>query len=138
MHHCAMRVAVRLRSEAQPCVVMHLHRRAISELRLVHTPLTYRRMLWRTPLRSRRTPSAGFIVPAQPILVSKPPSGPEWIHEVKHDGYRILARKEADRVTVWTRHGTDFTAGLPRIADAVRTLPIDRRRQSNLPLIRAL
>ena len=83
-------------------------------------------MLWRISSRpSRRSPPAGFILPAQPTLVSKPPSGPEWINEVKHDGYRLLARKEAGRVVLWTRHGTDFTAKLPRIAEAVRTLPVD-------------
>ena len=39
-----------------------------------------------------------FIVPAQPTLVAKPPAGPEWVHEVKHDGYWLLARKQAGRV----------------------------------------
>ena len=59
------------------------------------------------------------------MLVAKPRPGPEWIHEVKHDGYRLLASKAADRVTLWSRYGTDFTAKLPRIAEAVRSLPID-------------
>ena len=59
------------------------------------------------------------------MLVAKPRPGPEWIHEVKHDGYRLLASKAADRVTLWSRIGTDFTAKLPRIAEAVRSLPID-------------
>jgi bifunctional non-homologous end joining protein LigD len=83
-------------------------------------------MLWRiSPGRSRRTPPAGFILPAQPTQVAKPPSGPDWIHEVKHDGYRLLASKTADRVVLWTRHGTDFTDRLPAIAEAVRALPVD-------------
>ena len=82
-------------------------------------------MLWRTPsARSRRGPPAGFIIPAQPTLVAKPPAGPEWIHEVKHDGYRLLAFKSADRVVLRSRHGTDFTDKLPRIAAAVRALPV--------------
>ena len=59
------------------------------------------------------------------MLVAKPRPGPEWIHEVKYDGYRLLASKAADRVTLWSRYGTDFTAKLPRIAEAVRSLPID-------------
>jgi bifunctional non-homologous end joining protein LigD len=82
-------------------------------------------MLWRTrPVRSRRSPPAGFISPAQPMLVAKPRAGPEWIHEVKHDGYRLLARKEAGRVTLWSRYGTGFTDNMPRIAEAVRALPV--------------
>ena len=59
------------------------------------------------------------------MLVSKPRPGPEWIHEVKHDGYRLLAHKDADRVTLWSRYGTDFTDKLPAIVEAVRSLPID-------------
>ena len=52
-------------------------------------------MLWRTsPARSRRTPPAGFILPCQPLLVARPPAGAGWLHEVKHDGYRIVARKD--------------------------------------------
>jgi ATP-dependent DNA ligase len=77
-------------------------------------------MLWRiSPGRSRRTPPAGFIVPCQPLLVARPPAGCDWLHEVKHDGYRILARKEGSRVTLWSRHGTNFTDRLPKIAEAV-------------------
>jgi bifunctional non-homologous end joining protein LigD len=83
-------------------------------------------MLWRVPpARSRRTPRAGFIHPAQPRLVDKPPAGPDWTHEVKQDGFRLLARKEGQRVTLWTRHGTKFTDRLPRIAEAVRGLPVE-------------
>ena len=37
----------------------------------------------------------------------------------------MIARKEAGRVALWTRHGTDFTDRLPRIAEAVRSLPVD-------------
>jgi hypothetical protein len=51
--------------------------------------------------------------------------GSDWVHEVKHDGYRLIAGKDAGRVTLWTRHGTDFTDRLPGIAKAVRSLPVD-------------
>jgi bifunctional non-homologous end joining protein LigD len=44
---------------------------------------------------------------------------------VKHDGYRILVRKQGERVKLWSRHGTDFTDRLPRIADALRALPAE-------------
>ena len=58
----------------------------------------HRRMPWRNSPRSRRTPPAGFIQPCQPTLVAYPPAGPGWLHEMKHDGYRLIARKDAGRV----------------------------------------
>jgi bifunctional non-homologous end joining protein LigD len=81
-----------------------------------------RNMLWRI---SRRDPPADFIQPCRPTLVGAPPAGPGWLHKMKHDGYRLIARKAADRVTLWSRYGTDFTDKLPRIAEAVRSLPVD-------------
>jgi hypothetical protein len=44
-------------------------------------------------MRIKRIP-AGFIVPAQPILMSKPPSGPDWVHEIKHHGYRLIVGRD--------------------------------------------
>ena len=83
-------------------------------------------MLWRiSPAGSRRTSPAGFIRPCQPLLVVRPPAGPGWLHEMKHDGYRLIARKAADRVTLWSRYGTDFTNKLPRIAEAVARLTVN-------------
>jgi bifunctional non-homologous end joining protein LigD len=81
-------------------------------------------MPWHSP-RIRRTPPAGFIQPCQPTLVANPPAGPGWLHEMKHDGYRLLARKEVNRVTLWTRYGTDFTDRLRWIVEAVGSLPVD-------------
>jgi bifunctional non-homologous end joining protein LigD len=82
-------------------------------------------MLWRTSPRFRSSPPAGFIAPCKPVLVTEPPAGNEWLHEIKHDGYRILARKQGPRVTIWTRRGTDYTDKFPRIAEAVRSLSAD-------------
>lgn len=48
------------------------------------------------------------------------------MHEVKHDGFRLLARKEGERVTLWTRHGTRFTDRFPRITEAVRSLAVEQ------------
>jgi bifunctional non-homologous end joining protein LigD len=75
--------------------------------------------------RSRRTPPAGFILPCQPRLVARPPAGAGWLHEVKHGGYRIVGLNQSERVTLWTRHGSDFTDRLPRIAEAARKLPAE-------------
>ena len=82
-------------------------------------------MLWRI---SRRDPPAGFIEPCRPTLVATPPAGPGWLHEMKHDGYRLLARKQGERVTLWSRYGTDFTDKLPGILEAVRSF--HRRRST--------
>jgi ATP-dependent DNA ligase len=85
----------------------------------------HRRMPWRNSPRFRRTPPAGFIQPCQPTLVAYPPAGPGWLHEVKHDGFRILARKQGERVEVWSRRGALFNDRFPRIAEAVGALPVD-------------
>ena len=75
--------------------------------------------------RSRRPPPAGFIQPCRPTLVPNPPVGPGWLHEVKHDRFRILARKQGARVEVWSRRGALFNDRFPRIAEAVGVLPVD-------------
>jgi bifunctional non-homologous end joining protein LigD len=64
-------------------------------------------------------------VPQLATLVDKPPSGDEWLHEIKYDGYRIGARVRKRRVSLYTRNGNDWTAAFPEIADAVGTLGLD-------------
>jgi bifunctional non-homologous end joining protein LigD len=72
-------------------------------------------------LRTRR--SADFIEPCLPSPAKQPPAGPSWIHEIKHDGFRILARRDLAGVRLITRHGTDFTGRFPLAAAAVKALP---------------
>jgi ATP dependent DNA ligase domain len=86
---------------------------------------TYESMPWHNPSRFRRRQPIGFIVPCGPTLVANPPAGPGWLHEVKHDGFRTLARKQGERVDVWSRYGTDFTAKFLNIAAAVAALPVE-------------
>jgi ATP-dependent DNA ligase len=57
--------------------------------------------------------------------VTYPPIGAVWSHEIKHDGFRILAWKQGERVLVWSRRGADFTDRFSRIADAVHGLSAD-------------
>ncbi len=59
-------------------------------------------------------------------LVDEAPDGPEWIHEQKFDGYRILADKHGDRVTLLSRRMNDWTAQFPTVAAAVAKLPCER------------
>ncbi len=51
------------------------------------------------------------------------PTGEAWLHELKYDGYRILARKAGDNVTLFSRSGLDWTVRFPAIAKAMLTLP---------------
>ena len=82
---------------------------------------------WRaSPVHWRRIAPAGFVSPCEPALVDHPPAGPGWLHEVKHDGFHILASKLGERVKVWSRRGADFTDRFPAIAEAVRGLPMDQ------------
>ena len=62
--------------------------------------------------------------PCLPRRAKKPPTGPGWIHEIKHEGFRILARRDKGRVRLFTRNGYDFSARFPKIAAAVESLPV--------------
>ena len=61
---------------------------------------------------------SGFIAPCQPSKVARPPSGPLWVHEIKHDGYRLMVRKDGEQVRCFTRGGHDWADRFPAIADA--------------------
>jgi bifunctional non-homologous end joining protein LigD len=70
-----------------------------------------------------RTRSLGHIEPCLPSPAKAPPSGPGWLHEIKHDGFRILARHNAAGIRLITRHGKDFTSRFPLVASALASLP---------------
>ena len=53
------------------------------------------------------------------------PTGRNWLHEAKYDGYRIIARKEGDEITLYSRSGLDWTVRFPAIAKALLTLPAE-------------
>jgi ATP-dependent DNA ligase len=57
----------------------------------------------------------GFVDPCIPSRAPKPPSGPNWVHEVKHDGYRLIVRREGEAVRLFTRRGYDWTDRYPAI-----------------------
>jgi bifunctional non-homologous end joining protein LigD len=80
-------------------------------------------------MRIKRLP-AGFVIPAQPVMASKPPSGADWVHEIKHDGYRLIVRRDGSAVWRYTRNAYDWTTRLPTIAAAAqrttaKSFPID-------------
>ncbi len=57
------------------------------------------------------------------MVVEAPPAGDEWLHEIKHDGYRIVARVEEGEVRLVSRNGKDWTKEFPQVARAVGRLP---------------
>jgi bifunctional non-homologous end joining protein LigD len=63
-----------------------------------------------------------FVAPSLAAPCDKPPTGPKWIHEIKHDGYRIQARIDGRRVQLLTRKGLDWTERFHAIAEAFKTL----------------
>jgi bifunctional non-homologous end joining protein LigD len=65
-----------------------------------------------------------FITPAAPVLKREPPVGPQWIHEVKFDGWRMQLHKAGDRVVVFSRNGIDMTSRFAMIRDQVMSLPV--------------
>src|SRR5204862_5828774 len=75
-------------------------------------------------LRERTRPGLGIIEPCLLSPAKAPPSGPGWIHEIKHDGFRILARRDSGGVWLITRAGNDFSSRFPFIAMAVGKLPV--------------
>src|SRR2546426_4890856 len=68
-------------------------------------------------MKIKRLP-AGFVIPTQPVMVSKPPSGADWVYEIKHDGYRLIVRRDGSTVRLYTPNVYDWTARLPAIAAA--------------------
>src|SRR5205823_12083116 len=75
-------------------------------------------------LRERTRPGLGIIEPCLPSPAKAPPSGLGWLHEIKHDGFRILARRDGAGVRLITRAGDDFSSRFPFIAMAVGKLPV--------------
>jgi len=65
---------------------------------------------------------AGFIAPCLPSSALQPPSGEEWLHEIKHDGFRVIARKDGASVRLYSRPGNDLTKRFPLIVKGLAQL----------------
>lgn len=93
------------------------------------------------PATASNTPAATLVDPSQipgsrkarfpekieaqlATLVDEPPRGDEWVHEMKFDGYRILAEVRDGKVRLWTRNGKEWTDRFSPVAEAVYTLPV--------------
>ena len=69
-----------------------------------------------------RTFPSGFIPPCLPTKAPRPPSGAVWLHEIKHDGFRVIARKDGKRVKLFSRPGNDLTWRFSLIVEALSRL----------------
>jgi ATP-dependent DNA ligase len=65
-----------------------------------------------------------FIDPCIPTLAAKPPTGPDWVHEIKHDGYRLILRRDGEAVRLFTQRGHDWTDRYPAIASGAAKLSL--------------
>src|SRR6266851_4249609 len=85
------------------------------------------------PKRARKSAPAGARKGAMPERLAPQlasqadtaPDGPEWLHEIKYDGYRLLIRIERGEVRLITRGGLDWTGKFPALARALAALPVD-------------
>ena len=64
----------------------------------------------------------GFIEPCLPSKAARPPTGPDWVHEIKYDGYRLMVRRDRERVRCFTKNGHDWADRFPTIVDAALQL----------------
>ena len=69
-------------------------------------------------------PRKPFIEPSAPVLRSEPPNGPEWLHEVKHDGWRAQMHLSGGTATIYGKNGGDLTRRFRSIAAAVERLTV--------------
>ena len=58
--------------------------------------------------------------PCLPTVATSVPTGAEWLHEPKHDGFRLLIHRDGDAVRLSTRRGYEWTHRFPRIIDQAR------------------
>jgi bifunctional non-homologous end joining protein LigD len=72
-------------------------------------------------LRPRTLP-AGFVAPCLPTKAPEPPSDDLWLHEIKHDGIRVIARKQDNRIKLYSRPGNHLTHRFPLIVEALARL----------------
>jgi bifunctional non-homologous end joining protein LigD len=70
----------------------------------------------------QRSLPAGFIAPCLPTKTDKLPSSREWLHEIKHDGFRVIARKNGAQVRLYSRPGNDLTHRFPLIVETLARL----------------
>src|SRR6185295_3032696 len=64
----------------------------------------------------------GFVAPCLPTKTDNLPAGSGWLHEIKHDGFRVIARKTGAQVRLYSRPGNDLTYRFPLIVETLARL----------------
>lgn len=74
--------------------------------------------------RARPAPLPADLTPQMATLTEQPPAGDNWLHEIKYDGYRILAMIRKGRVRLLTRRGKEWTEKFAPVTQALAGLPL--------------
>jgi hypothetical protein len=77
---------------------------------------------------------AEFVIPAQPIKASRPPSGPDWVHEITHDGYRTIVRRDGPTVRLCNAYDRTVRGGSTGTGRLVRGVEPSRDGRYRDPL----
>jgi len=85
-------------------------------------PAALKRTSRKTPSEGKDTPFPGFVQPCLPSLIPTVPSGSEWVHEIKYDGYRTQAHLRHGVPALYTRRGYDWTGRFRTLAEALPQL----------------
>jgi bifunctional non-homologous end joining protein LigD len=72
---------------------------------------------------ARKAPMPEFLAPQLATLVSEPPAGDEWLHELKFDGYRMLCYLTRGKARFLSRNGKDWTEKFPNLLEALKSFP---------------
>src|SRR5690606_24670076 len=70
-------------------------------------------------------PPSGYVPLQLATLGSKPPTGEAWLHELKWDGYRLVATIADGKVRMWSRNAIEWTEKVPDIVAALERLALD-------------
>ena len=119
----------RRNGRATPAAARAVRKRAPANARTAGPPARTPRSTTRWRAAARKLPGArlralGTDAPAPQLarLVAQPPAGEQWLHELKWDGYRLLASLHEGAPRLWSRNGLDWTDRVPEVRDALAAL----------------
>lgn len=76
----------------------------------------------KSPRKGIKAPLSDFIAPQLATLVTNPPQGGQWLHEIKYDGYRILCRINHEHTALFSRNAKDWSDRFPAVLSALKDL----------------